>query len=464
MEDKYTEYKLRYSHQIEYAICSFLNTDGGKVHIGFDENGELVGVDNLSETKAYIEKLVNNKFPIFKDNIEIECSNSTGRDFVIISITKADKEQSGYAYLTNKSGQKDYYFRLGDRNFRTDEEHAPYWEIMGLYDFPINDDYEPSDREKKKNFTLLKKQNNVTYKQIGQLRKGNYLYKYMDLESALRSLEKKKAIQGEREEKRPNLRFVEPTSWDDQYEGRFYNAVYNGKELDAKTAPFLYACCFSSKRENEAAWILYSHNRTGLASRCVEFTLNRFKLREQLVRNLKDCSLYIGMVNYQSKEIIDNLHLLYLDDDHNEENRYYHKYFDYFTIERYLDLLLLKRTAFEHEQEVRIFIIPYSEVGNKKARRQKDGKFPKEIFPQSKFVDIDWIDVIENVKIDKNCTTYEETLLQDALNILVEEKKDNMGSEEYDKLKTKFQLRRFDPYEDDSLERGPLQIETKNPK
>ena len=326
-----------------------------------------------------------------------------------------------------------------------------------MYSLPVFKDYEPSDKKRKSEFQELKKQNNVTYKVLNKVYNGNNLYKYMDLESALLSLEKKPVVDNN-PPKEPNLRFVEPTSWDDQYEGRFYNAIFNGKEIDAETTPFLYACCFSSKRENEAAWILYSHDRTGLASRCVEFTINKFKLREQLVKNLKDCAIYIGNVNYKNKEVIDKIHLLNLDNEINED---YNHYFKFFTLERYLELLLLKRTTFEHEREVRIFIILDSDKNMQKTRRNKKGEFNGDEKPKCKFVNIDWIDIIEDVKIDKHCTTFEKSLLQEKLDKLIEEK-GYLGKDKINEIKAKLQLKEFDPYKDDSLTQGPLQIITHN--
>ena len=71
---------------------------------------------------------------------------------------------------------------------------------------------------------------------------------------------------------------------------------------------------------------------------------------------------------------------------------------------------------------------------------------------------IDWIDIIDNLKIDKNCTDYEVHLLQEKINLLIEEKKNKLTNTEYDNLKNKLQLKKFDPYADDSLKEGYLSI------
>lgn len=202
MEDKYTEYKLKYSPQIGIAICAFLNTDGGKIFIGYNEQGDFVGISNAIEIESQINNIIDKQFGKFKNHIKVEQHVKDGHSSIIIIISKANNEKDGFAFITSKTNEKNYYFRVGQRNIKTDKEHAPYWEIMGIYDFPIYKDYSPSEKEKKNEFDDIKKQNNVIYQQIGKLRKGNYFYKYMDLESALRSLERKTSIEGERKEKK----------------------------------------------------------------------------------------------------------------------------------------------------------------------------------------------------------------------------------------------------------------------
>lgn len=382
-----------------------------------------------------------------------------------VSVSKKLNHDTGTT-SDGKTGY-DYYFIVGGKTVKTDITHLLYFVKVFRFDFPIYKDYEPSDPSLKKEFAKIREDNDIIFKKIGSLPHGNYFYKYMDLESALRCMERK--TKARKIEKSPNLRFVEPTSWEDQYEGRFYTACYKSDDgkgglvnVDSKVTPFLYACCFSAKRENEAAWVLYSHNRIGLASRCVEFTLNRMKFREELVRNQKNCVLYIGAVQYVNKEKIDCIHLPKIGKD-NHVNEDYNMYFRPFTKESYLNLLLLKRSAFEHEKEVRVFIVPNDEVGHPKTRRDKEGGFPLNAKPHARFVDIDWVEVIEEVRIDENCSDYEVSLLQKSLDELVKRKikKDtNMTEEQLKKLKSRFQLKKFNPYKDDNLKDGPITIVT----
>lgn len=362
----------------------------------------------------------------------------------------------------------EFYFMVGDKVVKTDETHLLYFEILTKRpELPIIKEYGPSDYALLKDFVEERDKNNVVFEIFEGINDGIPLYKYMDLESALLCLEMKQGSG-----KKPNIRFVEPTSWDDQYEGRFYCAKYehydsdgNIVDVDPKDVPFLYACCFSSKQDNEAAWVLYSHKRTGMASRCVEFTLDGLKLKQQLVRNLRDCSIYVGLVQYMKKEDIDRIHKPF--DNNNQPNENYGKYFRPFTKEFYLYLLLLKRLAFEHEKEVRIFIIPNNEIGKEKAMRGKDGEFPsdEDKKPHPLFVDIDWIEVIKEVRINNNMSNwsnYEISLLQNRLNELVEEKKikEELDDDKYQELLSNVKLKDVNLYKDEALAEYPITIVT----
>ena len=449
-EDLHTEYKLRFTHHIAKTICAFLNTDGGNIYVGYDDNGELIGLEQVYSTFSAIDKLIITHFPNHIQNIVVQLIENNNKRYIVIQVRKSNDE-SPKAFITNHATkEKEFYIRQGDITRKATEGFETEIERVDKTIFPILKHFDPTRNIDKNNFIELKGKNEVQFYQIGNLPQSNYLYKYMDLESALLSIRSTST-------QKSSIRFVEPTSWDDQYEGRFYNAIYksNNQEIDASITPFLYACCFTTKRDNEAAWVLYPHNRTGLASRCVEFTLNRSRLRQQLVENSNNCHFYIGAVEYLNKERIDCVHMPYLDNN-SQPNPDYKEYFNNFNLNSYIKLLLLKRTTFSHENEVRVLIIP-KDKKNTKTRRNKDGKFSKDK-PQCMYININWVDIIESVRINKNCTDFEISLLQQELNNLLETKRKELSAENFEKLKLRFQLKKFDPYVDDSLQTGPLEI------
>ena len=220
--------------------------------------------------------------------------------------------------------------------------------------------------------------------------------------------------------KEGSLRFVEPTKWDDRYEGLFYNCKYtnNSGSLNGSIPdPIIYAHCFSTKQDNEAAWKIYTYGKTGLGSICVEFKLNRFKFRSELIKPIiQGYGLYVGKVDYQPQSTIERIYKpRILMAGHWRENPDYEKYFSGYTLYNYLNLLLLKREAFSHEEEIRYFINPRKT--GKKSFVNKKNEFVQKNDPID--VPIDWISLIEEVRIGK-CTDLEYSLLKDRLFDLID--------------------------------------------
>lgn len=459
-KDLHTEFSSRniksiYRSTFMPDVCAFLNTDGGRFYFGVAPSGKVVGNDNPILLIEKLKHILNDEFDnTYLSYIKVNPKEIEGKIVVIIEICGLHES------IAPVSFDDRYYFRVGDRTIGVDKPGIDYALKVVKFKSPVYT-YYPSNLHPGEYKEVGKGDIRIQY--IGEMPKSTFLYKYMDLESALLSLEKN------------NLRFVEPTKWDDQYEGRFYNAKYysdksKSHEIGSELTPFLYASCFTTKRENEAAWVIYSHNKLGLASRCVEFKLNRRKLFDKLSDfafsnqcNGKYTSLFFGKVIYENKFDIDNIHNCTVGPD-KRDNIYYHKYFDKFSLECYLNLLLLKRVAFEHEEEIRVFIIPQDNETKEKTRRNKNGKFSRGKTPQYVDVQVNWEDLIEEVRIDKSCSDYEKSLLQSMLYSLYEKQKNYLKAQgisfDDEKLKSKFQLKKYNPYEDESLKKGPLSIVT----
>lgn len=45
----------------EKEVVAFLNTHDGIIHIGVDDNGEIIGVKNLDETMKKISEIISNE-------------------------------------------------------------------------------------------------------------------------------------------------------------------------------------------------------------------------------------------------------------------------------------------------------------------------------------------------------------------------------------------------------------------
>jgi len=169
------------------------------------------------------------------------------------------------------------------------------------------------------------------------------LYKYMDVESAFRFL---KAV---------TISYVEPSSWYDPFEKRFYNADFS--KIQNFVKPKLFASCFTRKASNEASWVMYSYFKNGLASKSIRFELTPGLYYDILegYGDLTKTKIVISDVNYSlNEQTIKALH--------KKTCQEHNRYFENFNIDKFIDLMLIKRKAFEYEKEVRIFIVPTSET------------------------------------------------------------------------------------------------------
>ncbi len=172
---------------------------------------------------------------------------------------------------------------------------------------------------------VLKAQNVEYYKDTSRLG-GRYYYKYYDLEVALNCIQNKE------------LRFVEPSTWIDNYEKMFYLADYSSLTQSSNDTPLLYACCFSNHKYNESAWKLYTYGKTGLGSVCVQFEINRNKLREEIIRATSNVKIYEGKVRYKSESFLKALPSKTSNSQYIITAR--EQFFNNFSIEKYINLLV----------------------------------------------------------------------------------------------------------------------------
>ena len=230
-----------------------------------------------------------------------------------------------------------------------------------------------------------------------------YIYKYMDLESALFSLRNK------------NVRFVEPTIWQDKYEGRFYNANFSKIPHKPDDTPFLLAHCMSMEPHDEAAWKIYSYGKVGLAAHCVQFKINRSQFRMELLKSktiTSGSSIVEGVVIYASESVIDNLHKKSYRTSSGTQviNQNHSVFFTKFDLDKYLTLLLLKRDYFNHRHEIRFFLIPPNANQQKGKASLKNGAI---VYGKTEYIDIDWANIIEEIRIDSKCTDLEYNIFKD---------------------------------------------------
>ena len=108
-EDLHTEFKesLMDNEDIAKSIVCFANTDGGQIVVGVNDNGEIVGVENIDEHIRGIDGVVYNRYEppvtIIQETLSIE-----NKTILIINVLKGDQRP----YRTARSF---YYIRNANR-------------------------------------------------------------------------------------------------------------------------------------------------------------------------------------------------------------------------------------------------------------------------------------------------------------------------------------------------------------
>lgn len=199
------------------------------------------------------------------------------------------------------------------------------------------------------------------------------IYKNMPFKNALKTLSNK------------GLWFANPSEWHDPYEKKFIESKYNvnGNNKDFLLKGKIFCTCLTQTAMSEAHWNQYSGGKIG-----IQFQIDRKKLLEVLKSKCKQYHVYIGKVLYLSTKDIEDVnicksHLVDNTKDPMDKN------------EKWVRLLLLKRQAFEYENEIRIILI---KKGNKISKEKKGIT----IKYSTKMNNIQHTDLFKVIKIDPN--------------------------------------------------------------
>lgn len=88
-ESEVIELKAKYTDTICKDIVAFLNTDGGDVIIGVDDNGNVVGIDNVDETSQKISDIITDQIePNPQAIIRSEIRYENGKTLLLIHVQK----------------------------------------------------------------------------------------------------------------------------------------------------------------------------------------------------------------------------------------------------------------------------------------------------------------------------------------------------------------------------------------
>lgn len=90
VESNKVELKVKYTNQVVKEIVAFLNAEGGKIYIGVDNDGKVVGVSDIDQILRSIYDIVASQIePSAQDMVKTELENINGILVVVIIVKKA---------------------------------------------------------------------------------------------------------------------------------------------------------------------------------------------------------------------------------------------------------------------------------------------------------------------------------------------------------------------------------------
>ena len=101
MESQNIEYKREWSDEYIKWICGFANSQGGKIYIGIDDDGE---VNELKNAKKLLEDIPNKVKDVLGIMVDVNLKTKSKKNYIEIVVEK-------YPYPVNYKGQ--YFFRSG---------------------------------------------------------------------------------------------------------------------------------------------------------------------------------------------------------------------------------------------------------------------------------------------------------------------------------------------------------------
>ena len=118
-ENESIEFKENYTEKIYKEIIAFLNTNSGTIYIGYDDNGNLIGVDNCKDIEEKISNGVRtNIYPDARIFVSIDTGKIEDKEYIIIKVSKG----IDIYYLKEKGIVKGTYLRTGSCSIPATEE------------------------------------------------------------------------------------------------------------------------------------------------------------------------------------------------------------------------------------------------------------------------------------------------------------------------------------------------------
>ena len=120
-EDEYTELKIELTKDIKKEIVAFANTKGGKIYIGIDDNGNIIGLKNakqdIESLSGMIREGIRSDLTLYTS---INLVNLDDKEFIELDVMEAPNKPY---YLADKGIKTSgVYLRCGNTTSPASEE------------------------------------------------------------------------------------------------------------------------------------------------------------------------------------------------------------------------------------------------------------------------------------------------------------------------------------------------------
>lgn len=85
LEHQNIEYKLHWKDDYIKWVCGFANSSGGKMYIGINDNGEIIGIENYKEL---LEQLPNKFRDVLGINPQIKLLQKNDKYYIEIEVNQ----------------------------------------------------------------------------------------------------------------------------------------------------------------------------------------------------------------------------------------------------------------------------------------------------------------------------------------------------------------------------------------
>ena len=123
MEMQTLEYKREYNPKVKNTMLAFLNTDGGTLYIGIDNDGSVYGIDGDAELEA---RKVSTSFrdsvtPDPSGYFKVEHDTRDGRQILVVTVERGTSVP--YCYAAYGLVPQGVYVRVGSNTVTAAREH-----------------------------------------------------------------------------------------------------------------------------------------------------------------------------------------------------------------------------------------------------------------------------------------------------------------------------------------------------